>query len=40
MLHRQSPRARFRQRTHPLGVAHDATNVAEALELLEGPDYR
>lgn len=35
---RQDPeRARFRQRTHPIGLKIDVTNVAEALEQLEGP---
>lgn len=37
----ESGRARrFRQRTHPLGLRIDVTNVAEALELLEGPTHR
>lgn len=31
---------RFVQRTHPLGVRIDISNVAEALELIEGPDAR
>ena len=30
----------FRQRTADLGVAIDVRNVAEALELAEGPGYR
>ena len=31
---------RFVQRTRPLGVRIDISNVAEALELIEGPDAR
>lgn len=34
------PRKAFRQRTYPLGAKLDVSNVAEALELAEGPDYR
>jgi metal-responsive CopG/Arc/MetJ family transcriptional regulator len=30
----------FRQRTADLGLRIDVTNVAEALELLEGPEHR
>jgi hypothetical protein len=30
----------FRQKTHSLGALIDVTNVAEALELLEGPRHR
>jgi metal-responsive CopG/Arc/MetJ family transcriptional regulator len=30
----------FRQRSQLLGLRIDATNVAEALDLLEGPDAR
>ncbi len=30
----------FVQRTHPLGVRIDISNVAEALELIEGADAR
>jgi len=30
----------FRQRTRSLGLRMDVTNVAEALETLEGPDRR
>jgi len=32
--------APFRQATHPLGLKVDVTNVAEALDLLEGSDAR
>lgn len=39
LLARDEPRA-FRQRTHPLGLKIDVSNVAEALDLLEGPDAR
>lgn len=30
----------FQQRSEPLGALVDVTNVAEALELLEGPSHR
>jgi hypothetical protein len=41
MVRRKEPRKKFVQRTHNLGRAYiDVTNVAEALELAEGPDYR
>lgn len=30
-------KARFRQRSHRMGLRIDVSNVAEALELLEGP---
>lgn len=33
-------RSRFRQRSTDLGLRVDATNVAEALDLLDGPDAR
>ena len=31
---------RFEQRTHPLGIKIDVSNVADALETLEGVDNR
>jgi len=34
------PRVRFRQRSHRMGALIDVANVAEALEILEGPSYR
>jgi hypothetical protein len=41
MRERKEPRPRFVQRTHKFGPSTvDVTNVAEALEQLEGPDYR
>lgn len=41
MVHQKEPRKKFVQRTHSLGnTLIDYTNVAEALELAEGPDYR
>jgi hypothetical protein len=41
MMRRKQPRKRFVQRTHNFGRSTiDVTNVAEALEQLEGPDYR
>lgn len=33
-------RPRFRQRTATLGLKVDVNNIAEALELLEGPAHR
>ncbi len=33
-------RPRFVQRTHHLGLHVDVSNVAEALDLLDGPDHR
>lgn len=35
-----TPRAEFRQRTAPLGLRIDVSDVAEALEVLEGPGNR
>jgi hypothetical protein len=41
MARRGEPRRQFVQRTHSFGrSAIDFTNVAEALEQLDGPDYR
>jgi hypothetical protein len=34
------PRRAFRQRSKPLGLRIDVSNVAEALEQLEGPAFR
>jgi metal-responsive CopG/Arc/MetJ family transcriptional regulator len=39
-LRRSPRRSRFRQRTRDLGLRMDVTNVAEALEQLEGPAAR
>lgn len=36
----RSPKKRFEQPTHPMGLKIDVSNVAEALDLLEGPDGR
>jgi hypothetical protein len=36
-LEQQGPRRPFRQKTYPLGIRIDVTNVERALELLEGP---
>ncbi len=33
-------RREFRQRCQPMGARIDVTNVAEAIELLEGPAHR
>ena len=35
-----SPRWSFRQRTHRLGLRIDVTDVAEAIETLDGPTSR
>jgi len=41
MARKRATRTRFVQRTHNFGASTiDVTNVAEALELAEGPDYR
>jgi DNA-binding HxlR family transcriptional regulator len=41
MARKREPRKKFVQRTYDLGeTLIDYTNVAEALELAEGPDYR
>jgi metal-responsive CopG/Arc/MetJ family transcriptional regulator len=40
MAHKREPRRPFVQRTHEIGLGVDVTNVAEALEQIEGPDYR
>ncbi len=39
LLH-QAPAEAFSQVTHPLGTKIDVSNVAEALDLLEGPAGR
>jgi len=39
-LRRKPAPRRYRQRSHALGLRIDVTNVAEALELLEGPGAR
>lgn len=39
-LRLKTPRSRFQQRTRHLGLRLDVRNVAEALELLEGPTAR
>jgi len=39
-LTEKKPRKPFRQRSEHIGMRIDVTNVAEALELLEGPDAR
>ena len=35
-----SRRPHFEQRTYQLGLKIDVTNVSEALDIIEGPDYR
>ncbi len=37
---RRPKRARFRQHTYPLGLLIDVTDVADALEIAEGPSAR
>lgn len=39
-LMRRERAAPFRQRTHALGLKLDVSNVAEALDVLEGPEAR
>ena len=39
-LRGKAPRSAFRQRTHALGLRIDVRNVAEAVEILEGPAAR
>lgn len=36
----QKTRSRFEQLTHPVGMRIDVSNVADALEALEGADRR
>ena len=36
----KAPRAEFRQRVHSLGLKVDVRNVAEPLEVLDGPASR
>ena len=40
MARREERREPFVQRTHDLGLRIDVTNVPDALEQVEGPDYR
>ena len=39
-LRAPAPKAAFTQRTHALGLQIDPTDVADALEILEGPASR
>ena len=39
-LSNKPSRRPYVHRTHKMGLLIDVTNVAEALELLEGPDHR
>jgi len=39
-LKAKRPPRKFRQQTHSMGIKIDVTNVAETLELLEGPAAR
>ena len=40
LIARVEDRPPFVPRTHPLGLRVDVSNVADALEALEGPDVR
>ena len=40
LARQKAPRSAFRQRVHDLGLRIDVRNVAEALELLDGPAAR
>jgi hypothetical protein len=40
LAHQEASQPRFVQRTHKLGLKIDVTDVAEALEQLEGPTWR
>ncbi len=40
MVPSKEPRKKFVQRTYPVGLKIDVTNIGEVLELLEGPEYR
>ena len=39
-LRAKKPPRQFQQRSEPIGIRLDVSNVAEALELLEGPTAR
>jgi hypothetical protein len=39
-LVKRERRARFKQRTADLGAMIDVSNVAEVLDLIEGPEHR
>ncbi len=40
LIEQKGRRKPFKQRTYPIGIQIDVTDVAEALETLEGPAYR
>lgn len=40
LTHQTAPPSHFVQRTHKLGLTIDVTDVAEALEQIEGPTWR
>lgn len=40
LAQRRPPAKRFRQRTHDLGQGIDYSNVADAIETLDGPSAR
>ena len=39
-LGRRTTRKQFKQRTYPIGIRIDVTDVADALEILEDPSAR
>lgn len=39
-LVQRKERPKFVQKTYPMGIMIDVSNVAEALEQLEGPEWR
>jgi hypothetical protein len=40
LVDRKGPRRAFKQKTYPLGLRVDVTNVERAIELLDGPLHR
>jgi hypothetical protein len=40
MVRKKEPHKKFVQRTYDMGMKIDVTDIAKALELAEGPDYR
>ena len=36
----QSPRKPYVQKSYPMGAKIDLTNIGEAMEIAEGPDWR
>jgi hypothetical protein len=40
LIEPKRPRKAFKQRSYPIGMQIDVTDVAEAIEILEGPGWR